>query len=166
MNDWNARTAGYVYIAHFDRPIGNMANARAQASHYVGFAVDVEERIETQLSGRGAKIIAAALKRGVSISFHVFPACLAVEKLIKRNKQTSDFCPDCARAAGRQPRPIPAAPLFEQTTLELDAADSGAGELPDVAPLRMDWLELKIMRDWRAARVAPVLDLSRVDELL
>jgi hypothetical protein len=40
-----------VYLFHADRPIGNLANPRAQARHYLGYADDLTSRIAVQLAG-------------------------------------------------------------------------------------------------------------------
>lgn len=61
-----AATWGTVYLLHFDRPIGNAANRRAQASHYVGWALDVEERLDQHEKGQGAALTRAAVAAGVT----------------------------------------------------------------------------------------------------
>jgi hypothetical protein len=146
MWPWSATTRGYVYLFHFARPLGNLQNPRAQAHHYVGFAVDLAERLTAQLTGRGAKIVAAAVERKIAFDIYFWPATLAVEKQIKRRKETHVFCPTCCRLAGRRLRPIPIA--VEQLALPLDD-----DELPQVAPGPADWYEVQTLQRWRAARV-------------
>jgi len=145
MWPWNASTEGEIYLFHFHQPLGNPNNRRAQASHYVGFCEDLEARIAKQLAGRGAKIVAAALARGIGYDLYHWPACLAVEKLIKARKQTSLYCPACAAAAGRTVRPLPSVVI--QLALPFDE------DLPEVAIGRMDWLEMKMMQEWRGSRI-------------
>ena len=156
MWPWNASTMGEVYLFHFHQPLGNPANRRAQASHYVGFAEDLEARLEAQLAGRGAKIVQAAIGRGIGFDIYHWPACLAVEKLIKARKQTSVYCPKCAAAAGRLPRPLPI-PII-QLALPFDEA------LPEITIGRMDWLEMQIGAEWRATRIPTPAGLD--DDLL
>jgi len=156
MWPWTASTEGHVYLFHFHQPLGNPANRRAQASHYVGFAEDLEARLAAQLAGRGAKIVQAAIARGIGFDIYHWPACLAVEKLIKRRKETAVFCPTCARAAGRLPRPLPIPVL--QLALPFDT-----DELPEIALGRMDWLEMKINQEWRAHRIPTP---AGIDDLL
>jgi len=141
---WTASTEGEVYILHFHQPLGNPANRRAQASHYVGFAEDLEARLAAQLAGRGAKIVQAAIARGIGFDIYHWPACLAVEKLIKRRKETAVFCPTCAAARGRKPKGLPI-PVLQ---LALDLSD-----IPEVTLGRMDWLELTIQAQWRSQRI-------------
>lgn len=158
MWPWNASTQGHLYIFHFNAPLGNLANRRAQAQHYVGFAEDLDSRIAKQLAGRGAKLVAAALAKGLVFELYHWPACLAQEKLVKKTKKTALYCPACAAARRRLPRPLPIPPPI-QLAFDLD-------ELPDVEPAKGDWLEYKIQQDWRAARVRAVGDLDALDDLL
>jgi predicted GIY-YIG superfamily endonuclease len=159
MWPWNASTQGHLYIFHFNAPLGNLANARAQASHYCGFAEDLDSRLAKQLAGRGAKLVAAALKQGLVFEIYHWPACLATEKLVKRTKKTALYCPACAAAAGRRPRPLPTPPPH-QLAFDLDE------QLPTIELGRMDWLELKINQEWRAVRIPAPSGLEAIDELL
>lgn len=147
MWPWTAATPGYVYLFHFHERLGNPDNPRAQASHYVGFAVDLAERLAVQVAGRGAKIVRAAVERQIAFDIFSWPAPLAVEKLIKEHKRTGDFCPTCARAAGRRPRPIPV--VAEQLALPLDDE-----EWPTPLRLPIDWYEISYYRCVRAARAS------------
>jgi hypothetical protein len=154
MWPWNAATIGTVYLFHFSRPLGNLSNPRAQARHYVGFCEDLDSRIAAHLAGKGAKIVAAALKQGLIFEIYHWPACLATEKLVKRRKETHVFCPACCAAQGRKPRALPTPPLIEQLALPFDPADGGAGEeLPAIELGRMDWLEIKVQQEWRTRRI-------------
>jgi predicted GIY-YIG superfamily endonuclease len=146
MWPWNASTMGEVYLFHFNAPLGNLANRRAQAQHYLGFSDDYEARIAKQLAGKGAKIVAAALKQGLIFEIYHWPAPLATEKLIKRTKKTALYCPACAAAAGRKPRPLPTPPTIVQLAFDLE-------ELPEVSIGRMGWLEMQIEQRYRQARV-------------
>lgn len=163
MWPWNASTPGFIYIFHFNAPLGNLANPRAQANHYVGFCDDLDSRIAKQLAGKGAKLVAAALKQGLIFELYHWPAALAVEKLVKKTKKTALYCPSCCAAAHRKLRPLPTPPPH-QLALDLDPVDDGAGDLPEVAPGRIDWLEMQIQREWRAVRIPAPAGLD--DDLL
>lgn len=149
MWPWTASTVGEVYLFHFHSPLGNLDNPRAQASHYCGFSDDLAARLATQLAGDGAKIVAAAVARGISFDIYHWPACLAVEKLMKKTKKLSLYCPTCCAAAHRKVKPLPTPAIQLALPIDLDP-------LPEIAPLPMDYLEIRILQDWRAAR-APVL---------
>ena len=47
---------GTVYLLHFLEPIGNPANPRAMAQHYIGLDL-TGRRIEVQTAGQGAAIV-------------------------------------------------------------------------------------------------------------
>lgn len=161
MWPWNASTMGTVYLFHFSAPLGNRANPRAQASHYLGFAEDLDVRLAKQLAGRGAKIVAAALKKGLIFEIYHWPACLATEKLIKRTKNTARYCPACCAAAGRLVRPLPIPPAVEQLTLDLE-------ELPEIEIGRLGWAEIQATAAARRSFIKDVTeaDLIAIDALL
>lgn len=148
MWPWNASTMGHVYLFHFNAPLGNLANPRAQANHYVGFCDDLDSRIAKQLSGKGAKLVAAAVKQGLVFELYHWPAPLATEKLVKKTKKTALYCPACCAAAHRKVRPLPIPSNVTQLTLDLED-----DALPELPPSRMDWLEMKIHQEWRALRI-------------
>ena len=156
MWPWNASTMGEVYLFHFNAPLGNLSNPRAQAQHYLGFSDDFDARIKKHLAGRGAKIVSAALKQGLVFEIYHWPACLATEKLIKRTKNTARYCPACAAFRGRRVRPLP---KVEAIQLAFDLED-----LPEIAPARMDWLEMRIMQEWRSQRIPSAAGID--DDLL
>lgn len=158
MWPWNANTPGTLYIVHFDRPLGNLTNPRAQARHYCGFCEDLAERFAKHHAGNGSRIMAAAIRSGIGYTVHHWPACLAVEKLVKRAHDTAAFCPDCAAAAGRRPRPLPVP--FTQLTLDLD------DPLPEIAIGQADWYEIATQQRWRAARSGLVVSGGIDDDLL
>ena len=54
-----------VYLIHFDRPLGNPDNPRGQAQHYIGFAVDLEARLEAHRRGNGSALMAAVMRAGI-----------------------------------------------------------------------------------------------------
>jgi hypothetical protein len=153
MWPWNAATIGTVYLFHFSAPLGNLSNPRAQARHYLGFTEDLDARIAKHLAGKGAKIVAAALKQGLVFEIYHWPAPLATEKLIKRRKETHVFCPACCAAKGRKPRALPLPPVVEQLTLPDFFGAGDLEELPAIELGRMDWLEIKVQQEWRGRRI-------------
>lgn len=56
-----------VYLLHYERPIGNMDNPRAQAQHYCGCSDDLEKRLNMHHKGwSGTGIVKAFYKAGIS----------------------------------------------------------------------------------------------------
>src|SRR5437868_7287179 len=139
MWPWNASTMGEVYLFHFNAPLGNLSNPRAQARHYLGFTDDLDARIKKQLAGKGAKLVAAALRQGLIFELYHWPAPLATEKLIKRRKETHVFCPACCAAKGRRVRPLPMPPLVEQLMLPFEED----APLPEIEIGRASWAEIQ-----------------------
>jgi hypothetical protein len=89
---------GYIYCLHFTRPLGNLSNARAQASHYLGWALDPERRNAEHLAGQGAAITRAAVERGIGWELFVLgEGDRHLERLLKQKKATPRFCPLCGR---------------------------------------------------------------------
>lgn len=163
MWPWNASTQGHLYIFHFNAPLGNLANPRAQANHYVGFCDNLDTRIAKQLAGKGAKLVAAAMKQGLIFELYHWPAALATEKLVKKTKKTSLYCPACCARAGRRLRPLPIPPRVVQ--LPLDFEDE---PLPAIEVGRMGWAEMQAQANARRYFIqAPSeASLAAVDELL
>ena len=87
-----AQSIGWCYLLHMSRPLGNLANARAQAQHYSGYADDpegdgvaLERRIAEHLAGQGSKLTRAAVTAGIEIELVAcWRAPLAFEKYLKR----------------------------------------------------------------------------------
>jgi predicted GIY-YIG superfamily endonuclease len=139
-----AATYGYIYVIHLARPLGNLANTRAQAHHYTGFALDVDARFQQHASGQGSKLTRAAVAQGISLELVAhWPAALGEEKALKARKCTPRYCPRCCAAHGWRCR----VPSGLQLAFDLE------DELPDVSVGRMDWLEMQIQREWRAVRI-------------
>lgn len=155
-------TWGQIYLFHFDRPLGNLANPRGQAQHYLGWALDAEARIATHLAGQGAKIVAAAIAAGIVLTPYIIGgAPKEAEWIIKtRIKQTACFCPACCTTRRRRPRPLP----YHLVQLALPLDD----DFPEPPPLTMDSYEFLTLRRWRSSRVSAIDEsaLARLDSLL
>jgi len=83
---------GTVYILHFDAPISD----RHTTQHYIGWASDLEARIELHRKGRGARLTQVAAQRGIAFSVvATFPGTRADERRLKNQKATTALCPIC-----------------------------------------------------------------------
>lgn len=168
MWPWNASTMGEVYLFHFNAPLGNLSNSRAQAQHYLGFSDDFDARMKKQLAGKGAKIVAAALKQGLIFELYHWPACLATEKLVKKYKKTSAFCPACCAAAGRKVKPLPTPPAVTQLAFDLLDDPIDDAPLPEIAVGRLGWAEIQAQATARRywIKATTEADLVAIDDLL
>lgn len=87
-----------VYLIHFDRPLGNPDNPRGQAQHYIGYAADLEARLEAHRNGNGSALMAAVQRAGIGWSVaRTWPdGDRALERRLKRMKAAPRLlCPIC-----------------------------------------------------------------------
>jgi putative endonuclease len=149
-----ADTLGWLYILCFERPVGNVLNRRAQASHYLGYATDVRARVAQHAAGRGQALTSAAVELGIGWQVFYRTGTPALERHLKAHcKNTPRLCPHCARR-----------PRLGFQPLDQLALDFGESELPTITLGRMDWLEIKIQAEWRAQRIPTPAGLD--DDLL
>ncbi len=90
-----------VYLLHFERPIGNPANPRGQAQHYLGFTDNLEQRIEQHRKGwSGSAIVRAFHDQGIPfVVARTWDAGRDQERYFKQHgKHASRLCPVCRAA--------------------------------------------------------------------
>lgn len=105
--------SGHVYLVCFEQQIGT-SNPKGSASHYLGWATDVEARMAEHRAGRGARILAACVARG--IGFEVVRSWAGVDRSfarrLKRQHNAWRHCPRCGpRALGIGAGPAGGTPL-------------------------------------------------------
>jgi hypothetical protein len=112
------RLVGVIYLLHFDRPIGDLANPRGFASHYTGWTLDLPARLVDHAAGRGARLMQVVGEAGIGWQLaRIWPGTRARERSLKRSGGAARRCPVCQLAPlGLQP-PRPVDPL----ALELGA---------------------------------------------
>lgn len=129
-----------VYLLHFERPLGNPQNPRALASHYVGWAQNLEARIAQHRAGRGAHLTQAAVAQGIHFEVvATWPGDWQLERRIKALKATPRLCPICGRRH-------PGGMLHVHVSwfqLELPFDDPFDVPAPQT---RADWLEINYYR--------------------
>ena len=84
-------TQGVVYLLHFERPLHH-------AQHYLGWTNDLDARIEQHRLGIREKCVITAVFAEHGIPFVVartWPGPLALEKALKRRKNSRLLCPIC-----------------------------------------------------------------------
>ena len=78
-----------TYVVCLERPLGGPSHF---AQHYIGRSKDPAKRLETHRAGLGARILAAAVERG--IGFDVVRTWDGdVEKRLKAHHRAWSFCP-------------------------------------------------------------------------
>lgn len=85
-----------IYVLHFDQPLGNLNNPRAQAQHYLGWAMDLTARLAEHAAGRGAAITRAAVERGISWRAFV---CVQATTRWRKHSRPKRIRRGCARSA-------------------------------------------------------------------
>jgi hypothetical protein len=84
-----------VYLLHFLAPIGNPANRRAMAQHYIGADLN-GSRISVQTAGQGAAIVRYVQAQGIGFQVaRTWPGGREVERRLKRRKNAPRLCPIC-----------------------------------------------------------------------
>lgn len=84
---------GFVYVLHFDRPL-------CHSQHYVGCTCNLRDRLLTHATGRGARIVAAALERGIGFRLGALGQCnVTVMRRLERHLKdwhgAADQCECC-----------------------------------------------------------------------
>jgi predicted GIY-YIG superfamily endonuclease len=87
---------GTIYLIHFARPIGDLDNPHGQAQHYLGYAEDLDARLQRHRSGNGSAIMAAVVDRGISWSVvRTWSGDRNFERRLKNRKNHPRLCPVC-----------------------------------------------------------------------
>lgn len=89
-----------VYILHFSTPLKH-------ARHYVGYAKDVDARIECHRSGTGARITQVCNEQGITYQIaRVFKGKgRTFEHKLKRTHKVKVYCPICMNGNHRKYKP-------------------------------------------------------------
>ena len=129
-----------VYLIHFDKPISTQHTTQ----HYIGYAADVEKRLEAHQNGTGARLTAVANERGITYQVVRIwsDGDRTLERRLKNQKNARRYCPVCQgwHAA--------------QTEMRLDP--DGDDIWPDV-PGKDDITREQVLteRHWRQCRTPP-----------
>jgi predicted GIY-YIG superfamily endonuclease len=87
---------GTIYLLCFDRPMGNAANPRAMATHYMGWTTDLDARLAAHTAGQGASITRAAIEQGITWTLvRTWTGTRDDERKLKNQKQGPKLCPTC-----------------------------------------------------------------------
>jgi hypothetical protein len=88
--------APITYLVHLDQALGS-THPRGGAQHYVGTTVNLDQRLETHRAGKGARMLAAAVERGISFDVvRTWDGGRETEKRIKRLRNAPRLCPACS----------------------------------------------------------------------
>lgn len=80
---------GFVYLLHFEKPYKG-------CRHYLGFANDIDQRMQRHQDGRGNGLVKAVLDAGINVHLvRVWSGCRNFERKLKRQKNAHRYCPEC-----------------------------------------------------------------------
>jgi predicted GIY-YIG superfamily endonuclease len=90
---------GLIYLLHFERPIGNADNPRAQARHYIGYTQSkrtLKARLEHHREGRGSRLMHAVTRAGIAFEVaRTWEGSRDDERRLKNRKNARRLCPAC-----------------------------------------------------------------------
>lgn len=94
LTKYSISIMGHVYLLHFSRQI----NPLRPAQHYLGWAADLDERLWKHHKGKGSRLCAVARERGITfVLAEVWIGNRSLERQLKRQHNSRQFCPICAR---------------------------------------------------------------------
>jgi len=89
-------SAPVCYLVHLDRKLGS-SHPRGGAGHYLGTTVNLDRRIAQHREGTGARILAAAVERGIGFDVvRTWPGGREKERELKRLRNSPRLCPRCS----------------------------------------------------------------------
>jgi predicted GIY-YIG superfamily endonuclease len=90
-----------VYLLHFERPYQH-------ARHYLGYASDLEARLEQHRHGRGARLMSVIRQAGIPwVLARTWQGDRTLERNLKQRKNAPRLCPLCVQARYLASVPIP-----------------------------------------------------------
>src|SRR5918912_995489 len=91
------------YLLHFEQPYRSGRHPGAQ--HYVGFANDIQRRLETHRRGWGSPLVAAVLAAGIEVRLvRTWPGADRHFERKLHNRQGSRLCPETECASIQRER--------------------------------------------------------------
>ena len=83
------------YLIHLDQRLGS-DHPNGGAQHYLGTTINLPQRLESHREGRGARILAAAVERGIGFDVvRTWEGGREEEKRLKAFHNAPKFCPVC-----------------------------------------------------------------------
>ncbi|GAB4577486.1 MAG: hypothetical protein Fur0022_02170 [Anaerolineales bacterium] len=90
-----------VYLLHFSERFHH-------AGHYLGFAEDLEARLERHRAGRGARLVEVITEAGLDFQLvRTWNGDRVLERQLKRQKNGPRLCPICKGFADKGEKPSP-----------------------------------------------------------
>jgi predicted GIY-YIG superfamily endonuclease len=88
-----AQSKGTVYLIHFHRKL-------CHAQHYLGFAENLEDRVEKHKNGTGARLMEVITEAGIGWEVvRTWAGGRRLERKLKNQKKAPRLCPLCRAAS-------------------------------------------------------------------
>jgi predicted GIY-YIG superfamily endonuclease len=85
-----------TYLIHLETRLGS-DHPNGSAGHYLGQTVDLDRRLAQHREGTGARILAAAIERGIDFEVvRTWPGGRDTERRLKRLRNSPRLCPRCS----------------------------------------------------------------------
>jgi hypothetical protein len=86
-----------VYLVHLAERMGS-THPRGGCQHYIGWTgVGVDRRLAVHREGRGSRMLAAAVERGISFNVvKTWDGGRDLERQLKNRRNAPKLCPTCA----------------------------------------------------------------------
>jgi hypothetical protein len=95
----NGHLVGLIYLAHFDRPIGDPSNPRGYARHYTGWTLNLPIRLGEHAAGRGARLMQVVTEQQIGWQVtRLWIGTRGRERSLKRQGGAARRCPVCRLA--------------------------------------------------------------------
>jgi hypothetical protein len=131
----NGQLVGLIYLAHFDRPIGDTSNPRGFAAHYTGWTLNLPIRLGEHAAGRGARLMQVVAEQRIGWQVtRLWVGSRGRERSLKRQGGAARRCPLCRLAAAGAA--VPATDRGVLDALELGDRPAGLLTSPALSVLR------------------------------
>ena len=127
---------GVIYLIHLDGGlrVRDGKNGPVLATHYLGWSLQVDRRIEEHERGSGSAFMAEVARRGIRWKVvRCWRGTRGDERRIKRQRNAPEFCPCCQRL-GRNHRALRQLHGVIETLRSEEAPWSGLGAPPGPEP--------------------------------
>lgn len=85
---------GTIYLLHFAKPYHH-------ARHYLGWAVNADDRFQQHMSGGGSPLVKAVVESGIGVKIvRTWDGTRDDERALKNRKNSTKLCPLCVSQEG------------------------------------------------------------------
>ena len=135
------RGVGVIYLLHFDRPIGDLANPRGFAGHYTGWTHRPAGPLAAHAAGRGARLMEVVGEAGIGWQLARIWTGTRARNARSSGPRRGPRCPVCQLAPSASASPAGRPPALELgrraagfTAARAAGAPAGGGRMTPTRP--------------------------------